>query len=209
MWITYRWMSLGLALTGVVALLIAHSETAISLLFSGRSNMMILMFAQLGLVIAFSAVAPRASTAVAAAMFFAYAALTGVTFAAVFLVYTGASIGTTFLVTGGTFGALSAYGAVTKRDLSAIGRFALFAVIGLVIAGLVNIFLASPLLMWIQTFAGVLIFAGLTAYDTQRLRALYAEGAEGNLPLIGALTLYLDFINMFLFLLRIFGRRRD
>jgi uncharacterized protein len=210
LWVTYRWMSLGLGITGLVAWLVAQSPGAVGVVVGNRLVFYGLLIAQLGMVFAFSAVAARASTAVAAAMFFAYAALTGVTFSVIFLAYTSSSIASTFLVTGGTFAGLSVFGAVTKRDLSAVGRFAVFAVIGLIVASVVNIFLKSPALMWMTTFAGVVIFAALTAYDTQKLKALYASaGAGGNLALRGALTLYLDFINMFLFLLRIFGDRRQ
>jgi FtsH-binding integral membrane protein len=208
LWITYRWMSVGLGITGLVAWLVSQSPGALELLVSNRIVFYGLIFAQLGLVFAFSSVATRASTAVTAAMFFLYAALTGITFSVLFLVYTSSSIASTFLVTGGAFAGLSVFGAVTKRDLSSVGRFAIFALIGLIIASVVNMFLASSALMWIVTFAGVAIFAALTAYDTQKLKELYAAGVGGNLALRGALTLYLDFINMFLFLLRLFGRRR-
>jgi len=209
LWVTYRWMSVGLAITGLVAWLVSQNEEAIALIFGTRMTFYVLLFAQLGLVVAFSAVAHRVSTIAAAAMFLGYAALTGLTFSVIFLVYTASSIASTFFVTAGAFAGLSVFGAVTKKDLSGVGRFALFALIGLIIAGIVNIFLASTTLMWISTFAGVLIFAGLTAYDTQKLKEMYAAGyGGGNLALRGALTLYLDFINMFLFLLRIFGRRR-
>jgi FtsH-binding integral membrane protein len=210
LWVTYRWMSIGLGITGLVAWLVARSPAAVDVVVGNRVVFFGLLLAQLGMVLAFSAVAVRASTAVAAAMFFAYAALNGVTFSVLFLAYTSSSIASTFLVTGGTFAGLSVFGAVTRRDLSAVGRFALFAVIGLVVASVVNIFLHSPALMWLTTLAGVVIFAALTAYDTQKLKALYAAGgAGGNLALRGALTLYLDFINMFLFLLRLFGRRNS
>jgi uncharacterized protein len=210
LWVTYRWMSLGLALTGIVAWAVAHSPAALGMLFEHRAVFYVLMFAQLGLVFAFSSLAPRVSTGVAATMFFAYAALTGVTFSTLFLVYTSSSIAQTFFITAGAFAGLSVFGATTKRDLSPIGRFAFFAVIGLVIASVVNIWLASSALMWITTYAGILIFAGLTAYDTQKLKQMYAyQGAAGNLALIGALMLYLDFINMFLFLIRLTGSRRD
>jgi FtsH-binding integral membrane protein len=209
--ITYRWMTLGLATTGLVAMLVAHSPALIGALLANRILFYILLFGQLGLVMVFSSMALRVSTAVAAAMFFAYAALTGVTFSILFLVYTASSIGTTFLVTAGGFAGLSFYGSVTKQDLSGIGRFAIFALVGLLLASLLNMFLQSTGIMWLLTYAGVLIFAGLTAYDTQKLKELFASGeANANLPLVGALTLYLDFINMFLFLLRILGdRRRD
>lgn len=211
LWGTYRWMSLGLATTGFVALAVVSSPAALGALLGNPILFYGLMFAQLGLVVAFSAMAMRVSTAAAAAMFFAYAALTGVTFSTLFLVYTASSIAATFFVTAGAFAGLSIFGAITKRDLSGIGRFALFALIGVVLASLVNLFLHSTGLSFAITVIGVVLFAGLTAYDTQRLKALFASGdAHGNLPLVGALTLYLDFINMFLFLLRLLGdRRRD
>jgi FtsH-binding integral membrane protein len=209
LWLTYRWMTLGVATTGVVALVVAHSPEALDALVGNRILFYALLFGQLGLVVALSAVAQRVSTAVAALMFFAYAALTGVTFSTLFLVYTASSIAATFFVTAGAFAGLSVFGAVTKRDLSAVGRFAVFALIGVILASLVNLLLRSSGLDWIITVAGVLLFAGLTAYDTQRLKEIFRSGqVSANLPLVGALTLYLDFINMFLFLLRIFGDRR-
>jgi len=196
LWVTYRWMSLGLAVTGLVALGVAHSPDLVETLVGNRILFYGLLFAQLGLVAAFSSVAVRVSTASAALMFFAYSALTGITFSTLFLVYTAGSIGETFFVTAGAF--------------SAMGRFGLFALIGLILASVVNMFLHSGGLQWAITVAGVLLFAGLTAYDTQRLKVLFGRGEPiANLPLIGALTLYLDFINMFLFLLRIVGRRRS
>jgi len=211
LWVAYRWMSLGLATTGVVALGVAHSPAVLDVLVGNRVLFYGLLFGQLGLVFALSSVAMRLSTPVAASMFFAYAALTGVTFSTLFLVYTAASIATTFFVTAGAFGGLSFFGAVTRRDLSAIGRFGFFALLGIILASIVNMFLRSTGLEWFLTYAGVLLFAGLTAYDTQRLKRLFAEADKGaNLPILGALTLYLDFINMFLFLLRLTGdRRRD
>jgi FtsH-binding integral membrane protein len=208
LWVTYRWMSVGLGITGLVAWLVSNSPAALGLVLGNRLAFYALLAVELGLVFAFSAVARRASTAVAAAMFFAYAAINGLTFSVIFIVYTSASIASTFLVSAGAFAGLSLFGAVTHRDLSGVGRFALFALIGLIIASVVNIFLASSALLWLTTFAGVAIFAALTAYDTQKLKALYAAGEAGNLALRGALMLYLDFINMFLFLLRLFGRRR-
>jgi hypothetical protein len=207
LWVTYRWMSVGLGITGLVAWLVSQSPAALDLFVGNRLVFYGLLFAQLGLVFAFSSVAARSTTAVVAAMFFLYAGITGLTFSVIFLLYTSSSIASTFLVTAGTFAGISVFGAVTKRDLSGVGRFALFALIGLIIASVVNIFLHSSALMWLTTFAGILIFAALTAYDTQKLKAMYAAGVGGNLALRGALTLYLDFINMFLFLLRIFGQR--
>jgi FtsH-binding integral membrane protein len=211
LWLTYRWMTLGLATTGVVALGVAHSPAVLEALVTNRILFYALLFGQLGLVVAFSSAATRVSSGAAAAMFFAYAALTGVTFSTLFLIYTASSIAATFFITAGAFAGLSFFGAVTKADLGPIGRFGFFALIGIILASMVNLFLHSSGLDWIITFAGVLIFAGLTAYDTQKLKELFSSGdAVANLPLVGALTLYLDFVNMFLFLLRIFGgRRRD
>ncbi|MBX3206604.1 MAG: Bax inhibitor-1/YccA family protein [Labilithrix sp.] len=210
LWATYRWMAAGLALTGLVALLVANSPAALEIILGNRIVFYALLFGQLGLVMAFNHVAVRASTAAVAAMFFAYAALTGTTMSVIFLVYTAASIGSVFFVTAGAFAGLSVVGLVTKRDLSAVGRFAIFALIGLILASLVNLFLASSGLQFVISIVGVLVFAALTAYDTQKLKDLFASGqAHANMPLVGALMLYLDFINMFLFLLRLFGRRRD
>jgi FtsH-binding integral membrane protein len=209
LWVTYRWMSLGLATTAVVALGVAHSPGTVDALLGNRPIFYALLFGQLGLVVALSALATRVSTAVAAALFFAYAGLTGVTFSTLFLVFTASSIAGTFFITAGSFAGLSVFGTVTRRDLSAVGRFGFFALLGLILASVVNMFLRSSGLDWIVSVGGVLIFAGLTAYDTQRLKALFERGdAQANLPLVGALTLYLDFINMFLFLLRFTGNRR-
>lgn len=210
LWKTYRWMTLGLATTGVVALGVSSSVSALEVLLGTPILFYGLLIAQLALVVAFGAAARRASTQTVAAMFFAYAALTGVTFSVLFLVYTAASIGGVFLVTAGAFAGLSTVGLFTKRDLGAIGRFAIFALFGLILASVVNIFLASSGLYWLISIAGVVIFGALTAYDTQKLKTIFASGeVHANMPLVGALTLYLDFVNMFLFLLRLFGRRRD
>ena len=187
-------MSLGLGTTGLVALAVVASPSA--------------------MVIAFAPIAARVSAGTAAAMFFSYAALSGVTFSVIFLRYTASSIGATFLVTGGMFAGLSLYGATTKRDLSSLGSFAIMGLWGIILASIVNIFLRSPMLYWLVTFAGVIVFTGLTIYDTAKLKALGASVGSGEahtkLALQGALILYLDFINLFLMLLRIFGgRRRD
>lgn len=209
LWVTYRWMTLGLATTGLVALLVAHSPAAIELLLGNRIVFYGLLFAQLGLVWTFNGVARRASTAATAAMFFAYAAITGTTFGLLFLVYTAQSIASTFFVTAGAFAGLSIFGATTKRDLSPIGRFAMFALIGLVLVMIANMFFASSALALGISVAGILVFAALTAYDTQKLKQIFESGgAHGNMPLVGALVLYLDFVNLFLFLLRFTGRRR-
>ena len=210
----YLYMSLGLAATGVVALMVASSPAALNLVFSNKLVFYGLLIAQLVLVMAFSALVTRVSAGVAALMFFGYAALSGVTFSAIFLLYTASSIATTFLITAGMFGALSAYGLLTKRNLDGVGSFAFMGLIGLIIASVVNIFLQSTMLTWLTTFVGVIVFTALTAYDTRKLKELALDNPTGEpdtkLALRGALALYLDFINLFLMLLRIFGgRRRD
>jgi uncharacterized protein len=210
LWATYRWMAAGLGVTGIVAMLVASSPAALEVVLGNRLVFYVLLFAQLGLVLAFNSVAVRARTPAVAAMFLGYAALTGVTTSVIFLVYTMTSIASVFFVTAGAFAGLSMVGLVTKRDLSAVGRFAMFALIGIILASLVSFFVPSAGLNLAIAVIGVLVFAALTAYDTQKLKHLFASGeTHANMPLVGALMLYLDFINMFLFLLRLFGRRRD
>jgi uncharacterized protein len=211
LWTTYRWMTLGLAVTGLVALGVASTPSVLSVVLGNPIVFWGLLLAQLAVVFGFSAAATRASTATVAAMFLGYAALTGVTFSTLFVVYTASSIAGVFFVTAGAFAGLSVVGLVTKADLSSIGRFAIFALIGLVLASVVNFFLQSSGLQWLLSIVGVLLFGALTAYDTQKLKQLFASGeVHANLPLVGALTLYLDFVNMFLFMLRLFGgRARD
>jgi FtsH-binding integral membrane protein len=207
-------MSLGLATTGAVALAVVSSPAALQFVFGNTLVFFGLMIAELVLVVAFAPIAARVSASAAAVMFFSYAALSGVTFSVIFLRYTMGSIGSTFVVTGGMFAGLSIYGAVTKRDLTSIGSFAIMGLWGLILGSIVNIFLKSPMLYWLTTFVGVVVFTGLTAYDTAKLKALGANLEAGEsqtkMALQGALILYLDFINLFLMLLRIFGsRRRD
>jgi hypothetical protein len=214
----YRMMALGLGVTGLVALLVASSPAAMQFLLANRGILLLLLVAQLVTVFAFTGLVNRVSAGAAAAMFFGYAALSGVTFSTIFLVYTSSSIAGTFFVTAGAFAGLSAYGAVTKRNLDGLGSFLFMGLIGLVLASVVNIFLGSPAIYWLTTFMGVIVFTGLTAYDTAKLKRLAASSSSGQLSgelgrkvaLQGALMLYLDFINLFLMLLRIFGgRRRD
>jgi FtsH-binding integral membrane protein len=209
----FQTMALGLGVTGLVAALVASSPAAIGFFLGNPGVMIVLILAQLGMVFGFSAVVTRASAGAAAAMFFGYAALMGVTFSVILLRYTGASIAGTFFITAGAFGGVAAYGALTKRDLSGMGSFLMMGLIGLVIASIVNIFLGSPAIYWLTTFMGVIVFTGLAAYDTAKLKQLAAStdvsGDMGRkLALQGALMLYLDFINLFLMLLRIFGDRR-
>lgn len=209
MWRTYRWMSAGLGLTGIVAYVVSQTPAIYEVVFANPIVFYGLLIGEVVMVIAFSAMVGRVSFLAAAAMFLAYSALNGVTMSFIFLMYTHSSVATVFFVTAGSFGGLSLIGWTTKKDLSAVGSFLYVGLIGLILASVVNIFLASPAIYWITTYAGVLIFAGLTAYDTQKLKQLYISGGEGgNLALRGALILYLDFINLMLFLLRILGRRR-
>jgi uncharacterized protein len=211
----YRTMALGLTVTGVVSLLIASRPGALQFLVMNRGIVMLLIVAQFVTVLAFTGLLNRVSAGTAAVMFFGYAALSGVTFATIFLVYTASSIAGTFFITAGAFAGLSAYGYVTKRDLTGMGSFLFMGLIGLVLASVVNIFLGSPAIYWLTTFMGVIVFTGLAAYDTAKLKQLAAStdvsGEMGRkYALQGALMLYLDFINLFLMLLRIFGgRRRD
>ncbi len=203
-------MAIGLALTGFVAYFVAQSPTAVATIVGNRAIFFTLMLVELGVVFAFSRVAARVSSASAMAMYLAYAFLNGLTFSVFFLTYTQQSIGQVFFVTAGSFAGLSVYGAVTKRDLTPVGRFMMMGLIGLIITGIVSFFFQTPAMMFVFSCVGVVVFAGLTAYDTQKLKTIYStQGGSGNLALRGALTLYLDFINLFLFLLRLFGNRRN
>lgn len=209
----YMWMAAGLALTAVVSLFTVSTPALLQAVFGNQIVFFALMFAELGLVIGVSAAINRISPATATALFLLYAALNGVTLAVVLLAYTGASVAGTFFVTAGMFGSMSLYGAVTKRDLASWGSFLFMGLIGVVIASLVNLFLKNDALGWVMAMAGVVVFTGLAAYDTNKLRALARQGfgdaaAERKGAIIGALALYLDFINLFLMLLRLFGRRR-
>ncbi len=210
----YGWMAGGLALTGLIAWWVSQSDAMISLVFGNRAVFFGLIILELGLVFGLSWGLTRMSATLATGAFLLYAAINGITMAAIFLVYTGESIGSTFLVTGGTFAAMSMYGYTTKRDLSSWGNLLFMALIGLIIASIVNIFLQSDALGWVVTYAGVLIFVGLTAYDTQKIKELSARidardtETFQKAAIMGALRLYLDFINLFLYLLRILGKRR-
>ncbi|EYB68801.1 hypothetical protein DEIPH_ctg017orf0165 [Deinococcus phoenicis] len=199
-------MAAGLALTAGVAYLTWQNE---GLAYQVMSLRLPLVLAQLALVFVLSMFAQRLSSAVAGLLFIAYAALTGLTFSALLFAYSPSAVISAFLTTAGTFAAMSVAGFVIKRDLSAMGRFFLFAVLGLFVAMIVNMFVASSALTLGISIVGVLLFAGLTAYDTQMLRNLALSGISGETAeraaINGALALYLDFINMFLFILRLFG----
>lgn len=210
----YGWMAGGLALTGLIAWYVSQSEAMLNLVFGNQLLFFGLIIAELGLVMGLSWGLTRMSATMATGAFLLYAALNGVTMAFIFLAYTNESIASTFLVTAGTFGAISMYGYTTKRDLTTWGSYFFMALIGLILASVVNIFLQSSVIYWITTYAGVLIFVGLTAYDTQKIKELSARidasDAENfqKMAIMGALRLYLDFINLFLYLLRILGKRR-
>lgn len=208
----YGWMASGLLATGILAYYTAHSPFLLNMIFGNKLVFYGLLFANLGIVFVLSRSIQSLSATAASFLFFTYSALNGLTLASIFLLYTHESIATVFFITAGTFGAMTAYGYVTKADLSKWGSILFMSLIGLIIASLVNLFLQSPTLMWVLTYAGVLIFVGLTAYDTQRLKemaySLNDEETVGKFAVLGALTLYLDFINLFLYLLRIFGKRR-
>jgi FtsH-binding integral membrane protein len=201
----YGWMFGGLLLTALASLWVVSSPAMQQIVFPMR---WILMLAELGLVFFLSFRIMKMSAGTAAASFLVYSFLNGLTLSAIFFVYTGPSILSAFVTTAGMFGAMSIYGMVTKRDLTSWGSFFMMGVLGLIICSIVNIFLKSSALGWTISVLGVFIFLGLTAYDTQKLKSMaQATSMRENLAIIGALALYLDFINLFLFLLRIFGRR--
>jgi hypothetical protein len=206
-------MTAGLALTALASMLTLSSQQMLNLIFGNKLVFYALIFGELGLVIALSAAINKISSTTATLMFLLYSALTGVTFASLFLVYTSSSIASTFFIAAGTFGSVSVYGYATKRDLTGWGSFFFMGLIGIIIASVVNIFLQSAMLTWIISYVGVFVFVGLTAYDTQKIKQIGAAGfsdeeSQKKSAIIGALRLYLDFINLFLMLLRIMGNRR-
>ena len=208
----FMWMFLGLLVTAGTAGVIGASDELLTTITESPGILLAVIAAQLGLVFFISFRINSLSPATATVLFLLYAATVGVTFAFIFELYTAQSIFTTFLITAGMFGALAAWGALTDMDLSRIGAIAFMALIGLILATIVNIFWANETLYWVTTYAGVLIFSALTAYDMQKLTQISRQGLSGDdagrAGIMGALALYLDFINMFLFLLRIFGRAR-
>ena len=204
----YGKMTLGLLLTAVTSLLVVSSPAALSLLFSTRAAIWILFAVEIGFYL--SARINKLSTGAATALFFLYSALNGATLAPIFLVYTGASIAKAFFITTGMFGAMTIFGYVTRQDLSKIGSFLVMALFGLIACLLVSMFWQNSMFELLISFAGVLIFVGLTAWDTQAIKRMCAEADSsmvGKVATMGALTLYLDFINLFIYLLRIFGNR--
>jgi FtsH-binding integral membrane protein len=209
----YSWMTAGLALTALASVLTLSSESMLNLIFGNKMVFYGLIIAELGLVVALSAAINKISAQVATLMFLGYSVLNGVTFAAIFLIYTSSSIASTFFVASGTFAAMSIYGYVTKRDLTGWGNFLFMGLIGIIIASVVNIFMQSTMIYWVTSYIGVFVFVGLTAYDTQKIKEIgqagFANGeSQHKAAIMGALRLYLDFINLFLMMLRIMGARR-
>jgi uncharacterized protein len=210
----FNWMAMGLGLTGIVAYFTASSGLARAIVASPL--FMVLIIVELGLVFYLSARISKIQAATASGLFIGYSALNGLTLSTVFLAYTSSSIAGTFFITAGMFGAMAVYGLVTKRDLSGFGSFLFMGLIGIIIASVVNIFMQSSSMSWMISILGVFIFTGLTAYDVQKIKNMGEEGimSQGEEAIrkgsiMGALALYLDFINLFLMLLRFFGGSRD
>ena len=208
----YVWMSMALVITGLTAWIVAHNASLLNLIYGNSAVIWILFIAEIGLVIGLSAAIHKLSLPVATLMFVIYSVLNGAVFSSIFLVYTMSSIATVFFITAGTFVAMSVFGYVTKKDLTSMGKFLMMAVIGLIIATVVNLFMKSSGMSMIISYAGVLIFVGLTAYDTQKIKNMCLQAPDTGetmqkLALLGALSLYLDFINLFIYLLRILGNR--
>ncbi len=211
----YNWMAAGLALTGVVALYVAGSQTLIQLIFTNQLLFFGLIIGELALVFSLSARIQKIQASTATAMFLLYSALNGLTLSFVFLAYTQSSVASVFFICAATFGACSLYGMSTKRDLTSMGSFMTMGLIGIVIASVVNMFIQSSGMNLIISYIGVIVFVGLTAYDTQKLKMMALSQPAGldagvvrKGTIMGALTLYLDFINLFLMLLRILGDRK-
>lgn len=209
----YLWMTLALSLTGFVAYRTTQSEFLLGLIFGSSFGFIGIILVELALVFWISSGIQRISSNMAIGLFLLYSVLNGFTLSILLIAYTGASVASTFFITAGMFGAMSVYGYSTKQDLSSWGNLLFMALIGLILASFVNIFLQSAGLYWIISYVGVLVFVGLTAFDTQKIKQLaaqvIAESEVGRkVAILSALTLYLDFINMFIFMLRIMGNRR-
>ncbi len=211
----FNWMAAGLGVTAITAFLVTHSRTMMQFIFGSPIIFYGLIIAELGMVLFLSARINRMQASTATIMFLVYSALNGATLSAVLLAYTAASVTSAFLVAGLMFGAMAVYGTVTKKDLSSLGSFMFMGLVGIVIAGLVNIFLKSTMMDFVISGIGVIVFTGLTAYDVQKIQALGSTGIMNDSAgvirkgaIMGALALYLDFINLFLSLLRLMGDRR-
>ena len=212
----YNWMAIGLALTGFTAFYVASSPALIQIIFGNQMVLFGMIIGELAMVFYLSARVQRMKASTATSLFVFYSILNGATLASIFLVYTASSIATTFITCALTFAACSVYGMVTKRDLTSMGGFMMMGLIGIIIASLINMFFRSPGLSMIISYVGVFVFVGLTAYDTQKLKQMAltqpmdASGAMVRKgAIMGALALYLDFINLFLMLIQIFGVSRD
>ena len=208
----YGWMFLGLLLTAGTAVTVASSPALINTLILNRPILWILILGQLGLVIYLSARVNKIAPATAAILFLLYSAMVGVTTSTIFLVYTGASIVSAFVIAGGMFGTMAVFGSLTKRSLAGVGQFMFMGLIGLIIASIVNIFWFNDMLNFVICVIGVLVFTGLTAWDAQRMKQMAValpDGRVGAYAVVGALKLYLDFINLFFFILRLLGGRRN
>jgi FtsH-binding integral membrane protein len=208
----YGWMFAGLLITAVIAFVVASSPALIETLILNRILFWGLLFAQLGLVFYLSARVDKVAPATAAGLFILYSGLVGVTSSVILLIYTGSSITQTFIVTAGMFGATAVFGTVTKRSLAGLGHFMFMGLIGLILAMIVGFFWHSDVLQFVISVVGVLVFTGLTAWDAQRLKQMAValpDGRVGSYAVVGALSLYLDFINLFFFLLRFTGNRRN
>jgi FtsH-binding integral membrane protein len=208
----YGWMFLGLLITSGTALAVASSPFLIETLIQNRILFWILLFGQLGLVFYLSARVDKMAPTTAAGLFMLYSAMVGITTSVILLMYTGASIVSTFVVTAGMFGALAAFGTFTRKSLAGLGQFMFMGLIGLILASIVGIFWQNDALQFVISFVGVLVFTGLTAWDAQRLKHMAValpDGRVGAYAVVGALSLYLDFINLFFFLLRFMGGRRN
>ena len=208
----YGWMCVGLAITATVALGVASSPAIVQAIFGNKILFFGLMIGELGLVFYLSARVNKMAASTAAGLFLLYSALNGATLSIILLAYTGTSIATTFLVTAGMFGALALYGTATKRSLAGVGQFAFMGLIGIILASLVGMFWKSEGLQFVISIVGVIVFTGLTAWDAQKLKTMAVtvpESSYGSYSVVGALALYLDFINLFLFMLRFMGGRRD
>jgi FtsH-binding integral membrane protein len=207
----YGWMFVGLAITAVVAWAVAGSPALVQALRGNRLLFWAVLLAPLGFVWYLGARVATLSPGTAATLFAVYAGLNGITFSFILLAYTGTSIANTFFTTSAMFGALALYGTITRRSFSGIGQFAFMGLIGVLIASIIGIFWQNDMFQFVLSVCGVVVFAGLTMWDAQKLRAMalaLPEGQVGSYAVVGALSLYLDFINLFLFLLRLFGRRR-
>ena len=210
----FVWITLALAITGLTAYGVATSPTILSLIFSSKVTFFGLIIAEFALVFAISGAINRLSLSTATLLFILYSVINGATLSSIFFVFSVATISKVFFITAGTFGAMALVGYTTKTDLTSMGKLLFMALLGIIIASVVNMFVASSGLDLILSYVGVLVFVGLTAYDTQKIKQMCQAAPDAGessqkLALIGALSLYLDFINLFLYLLRIFGNNRD